>query len=273
MPNPLTSVLIIVISCFVLGFVYQVLFISSHQSGTPLLRRDNTVNQPASIVQQKIIHKYKSSTYEQYVGPSASTSHVPHLVQVWRKALIDWHDLIPKHNSAWERFGTPVKEGKLRLLVSKEEQLTDFLTQYHTSGLSGRFGHNHGALSDYMGCDTLSDPCLIHDFGICRTNQMCIWDTNANLCIAKPLEAFLPPPTGCNDVRTVEANNVIQVNDPEATCQNYITQPALQVNLDGEAQSMFYHWWASFSSLLSRWQTEMAAVRQIHIILKTVEVY
>lgn len=274
MSNAIKSVVFIAVSCFLFGFVYQVVFVNNHRTTTPLLRHDhaNAAVVRPSITQSKVIHRAAPVSYEQYVGPSANRGHVPHLVQAWRKALIDWHDLIPQHNSAWERFGSPVKEGKLRLLVSKEEQLTDFLTQYHTSGLSGRFGHNHGSLSDYVGCDMISDPCLIHDYGVCHTNQMCSWNNEVKLCVAKPLQETLPPPETCTNVRTVESENVIQVNEPESVCRNYITQPSLQVNLDGESQSMFYHWWASFSSLLSRWRNEMGAVRQTHIIVKHVDV-
>jgi hypothetical protein len=74
---------------------------------------------------------------------------VPPLVQAWRQAKVDWHQLLPKHDSSWERFGKNQKG--LRVLVSKEEQLTDYLTMFHESGLSGKYGVDHGPLASYMG--------------------------------------------------------------------------------------------------------------------------
>ena len=26
-------------------------------------------------------------------------------VQAWRSGKLDWHDLVPKHSSLWERYG------------------------------------------------------------------------------------------------------------------------------------------------------------------------
>jgi hypothetical protein len=73
----------------------------------------------------------------------------PPLVTAWRQGKIDWHDLLPKHLSSWERFGTPTKDNQLRLLIGKEEQLTDMLTQFAESGLSQQYGYNHGVLDSY----------------------------------------------------------------------------------------------------------------------------
>lgn len=74
---------------------------------------------------------------------------VPPLVQAWRQAKVDWHMLLPKHDSSWERFGKNQKG--LRVLVSKEEQLTDYLTMFHESGLASKYGVDHGPLAPYMG--------------------------------------------------------------------------------------------------------------------------
>jgi hypothetical protein len=74
---------------------------------------------------------------------------VPPLVQAWRQAKVDWHQLLPKHDSSWERFGKNQKG--LRVLVSKEEQLADYLTMFHESGLASKYGIDHGPLAPYMG--------------------------------------------------------------------------------------------------------------------------
>lgn len=76
-------------------------------------------------------------------------TYVPPLVQAWRQAKVDWHLILPKHDSTWERFGKNQKG--LRILVSKEEQLTDYLTMYRESGLAGKYGKDHGALASYTG--------------------------------------------------------------------------------------------------------------------------
>jgi hypothetical protein len=73
---------------------------------------------------------------------------VPPLVQAWRQAKVDWHQLLPKHDSSWERFGKGQKG--LRVLVAKEEQLTDHLTMFQESGLAGKYGKDHGALAGYL---------------------------------------------------------------------------------------------------------------------------
>jgi hypothetical protein len=87
---------------------------------------------------------------------------VPPLVQAWRQAKVDWHQLLPKHDSSWERFGKNQKG--LRVLVSKEEQLTDYLTMFHESGLSGKYGVDHGPLASYMGWYLPPSPPLLPAF-------------------------------------------------------------------------------------------------------------
>eukprot|EP01031_Cornospumella_fuschlensis_P025124 gene25124-30341_t len=89
-------------------------------------------------------------------------SNVAPLIQAWRQASLDWHTLIPKHLSQWQRYGQSTQEGKARLLVSKEEQVTDYLTMFHSSGLAAFFGLESGPLTNYSACDSISDPCLIH---------------------------------------------------------------------------------------------------------------
>lgn len=105
---------------------------------------------------------------------------LPELVKSWRNAQLDWHDLLPKHMSTWERFGE--KKG-LRLLVSKEEQITDYLTRFTESGLADGYGHDHGPLLAYSGCNKLRSDCMIHSQSVCETNGLCMWNSEKELCV------------------------------------------------------------------------------------------
>jgi hypothetical protein len=124
-------------------------------------------------------------------GSSTSTSssrryyrdiigELPEVVKAWRGAQLDWHDLLPKHMSTWERFGE--KKG-LRLLVSKEEQITDYLTRFTESGLADAYGRDHGPLLAYSGCNKLRSDCMIHPQGMCETNGLCMWHSAQQLCV------------------------------------------------------------------------------------------
>ena len=82
--------------------------------------------------------------------------------------------------STWERFGE--KKG-LRLLVSKEEQITDYLTRFTESGLAAAYGQDHGPLLAYSGCNKLRSDCMVHPQDICQTNGLCMWDSEQALCV------------------------------------------------------------------------------------------
>lgn len=73
---------------------------------------------------------------------------LPPIVQAWRQAKVDWHEIIPQHLSNWERFGA--SQG-LSLLVSKEVQLTNYLTRMDESGLLDKYGSDFGPLAAYSG--------------------------------------------------------------------------------------------------------------------------
>ena len=105
---------------------------------------------------------------------------LPEVVKAWRSAKLDWHELLPKHMSTWERFGE--KKG-LRLLVSKEEQITDYLTRFTESGLADAYGRDHGPLLAYSGCNKLRTDCMIHPKSECQTNGLCMWNPEQELCV------------------------------------------------------------------------------------------
>jgi hypothetical protein len=99
--------------------------------------------QPLSIISAS---SSVSPYYRDKIGP------VPQVVAAWREAKLDWHELLPKHMSKWERFGDT--KG-LRLLVSKEEAVADYLTRFAESGMKDAYGTKFGPLLAYSGCNTL----------------------------------------------------------------------------------------------------------------------
>ena len=62
--------------------------------------------------------------------------------------------------------------------------MTNYLTQYHESGLAQQYGHDYGALLQYAGCDVFKEPCNIHSGPEeCNSNHICHWDALNYLCI------------------------------------------------------------------------------------------
>ena len=202
--------------------------------------------------------------------------NVPSIVRAWRNAKLDWHQLLPTHNSLWERFGTPQKEGKLRLLVSKEMMVTDYLTRYHESGLSGKYGHDHGALKEYSGCNRFASSCMIHDQKTCQEDDFCSWSTQRDLCVtatdADVYEAVKSNPKQqqeCPDPKHVTDRGFVAVAD-RSWCKVWSHQPSVQVSIDSESQSMFYHWWASWGGMLKYWRDQLSQRRDVHFFLSAI---
>jgi hypothetical protein len=156
---------------------------------------------------------------------------VPQIVKSWRAAELDWHDLLPQHMSSWERFGE--KKG-LRLLVSKEEQVTDYLTRFTESGLAAEYGQDHGPLLAYSGCNKLRSDCMIHPQSVCQTNGLCMWHPEQQLCVDFELQspygvqergapangrvAKCPSSSGSRGVLSTE-KGVLQVKEGERKCK------------------------------------------------------
>jgi hypothetical protein len=82
--------------------------------------------------------------------------------------------------STWEKYGE--KKG-LRLLVSKEEQIADYLTRFTESGLADAYGQDYGPLLAYSGCNKLRSDCMIHSQSVCQTNGLCMWHGEQQLCV------------------------------------------------------------------------------------------
>lgn len=203
---------------------------------------------------------------------SGGEARVPSIVRAWREAKLDWHSLLPKHNSIWERFGNPEGGGKLRALVAKEVQVTDFLTRFHESGLSAKYGHDYGVLQAYSGCDAFINGCTIHNEDDCKKNQLCAWDEATKFCneIDPTSATWAPTPEHsqtCENPHLVSGKSIIPSRNPSTDCKAYIHQPAVLVHIDSESQAMFYHWWASWSSIIDYWKKTLNANRLVHFFL------
>ena len=182
-PSCFQFTIIVILLCFLVTFIVQIGFHSvphSHEKISQLsnLRTDqsdlaiaaskNKLLPPNDAIPKTIITNNDNSQLKLAL---VSADVVPNIVKSWRAAKIDWHSLVPKHPGQWERFGTPQGEGKLRLLVSKETLITDYLTRFQESGLAGMYGHDHGDLSSYSGCNVFASSCAIHDKSICDKDE------------------------------------------------------------------------------------------------------
>lgn len=288
--------------CFLLGFVIQVFFQVLPSSSSPnlrphnhflidgqvvdvtaediraVLKRDSAVsskhvalNIPVVEILSKNVPVGKDTTQ----GLIASgMNDVPNIVKAWRSAKLDWHQLVPAHSSIWERFGTPQSEGKLRLLVSKETLITDYLTRFQESGLSALYGHEYGPLKAYSGCNSFSSSCMIHDERLCKADKLCHWSTAKALCVdvwednvKKQEDANVHQQ--CEKPKTVGAHGFANVHD-SSQCTEYIQEPAVMLSIDSESQSMFYHWWASWSGIVAYWKKELNSRRDVHFFVDAI---
>jgi hypothetical protein len=168
-----TFVIIVLILVILVGTWLQIFFVFKHQLGknnvynlksfpltfTSDLLKTTDVNR---ITNHLLKYKENNSTTSN-MRQELNDGSIPPVVKSWRQAKLDWHELLPIHNSVWERFGNPSKDGKFQALVSKEVLVTDYLTRFHESGLSEKYGRQYGPLLDYSGCNTLVSPCMIHD--------------------------------------------------------------------------------------------------------------
>jgi hypothetical protein len=200
--------------------------------------------------------------------PASLETTIPPIVAAWRAAKLDWHSLLPAHNSKWERFGTPQHEGKLRMLVGKEVQATDFLTRFHESGLAAKFGHDHGPLQAYSGCDLFSGGCMIHDEKGCDSNQLCTWSADMQLCTEQSKNKYDNKGTSCPNPKMMKDGQWQHADSK--SCKAWVNQPSVILSLDSETQSMFYHWWASWSDVINAWQSRLHSNREVHFFVDTI---
>jgi hypothetical protein len=190
---------------------------------------------------------------------------VPQIVKAWRQAKLDWHKMLPQHNSIWERFGNPTNEGKFRMLVSKEIQTTDFLTRFHESGLSSLYGHEHGPMLEYSGCNIFKSVCFIHKRVSCELNHMCEWSVSENIC----RDAEVRSSEKCEVPKIFKGDRIENVQDI-SKCKLWVNQPSVLISIDSESQSMFYHWWASWSTIHKYWVKVLKSSRDVHFFINRI---
>lgn len=299
--------MIVCVFCFVSGLFFEILLLHSQPSQQKIaqlrmVKKDPPFNDPKPKIERNIEQKENShisiikpvpaktsSTQLKRDGPERQVDivkkeyvpiivqdegkgfnqpekekAVPAIVQAWRAVKLDWHTLLPKHNSIWERFGTPSKEGKFQMLVNKEQLTTDYLTRFHESGLSAKYGKDHGPLLPYSGCNVFVDACMIHDQVDCINDDMCHWDDSSQIC-----RDGGDNHDKCATPYSFQGGQPTQAFNTE-TCLFYVHQPVILLNIDSESQSMFYHWWASWSTIRSEWQGKYKSDRSIHYFLEDI---
>lgn len=268
--------IVVLLSC---GFVFQIGFLYYHHPITNAMMPSSLRSQylrplPLAVTSHAVGDlngplAVSSSRERASLELDSVLSNVPPIVAAWRAGKLDWHELIPAHNSKWEKYGTPGKDGMLRLLASKEEQVTDYLTRFHASGLSSRYGHDHGPLANYTGCDALQSPCMIHDQGSCQLNQLCAWSADEQMC-REVLPQPQPPvqPDSCKKPHFITHERIHRVRNA-SQCAVFVDQPAVIVAMDSESQTMFYHWWAAWQSVYKYW-TVTTNSRRVHFMLDKV---
>lgn len=72
-----------------------------------------------------------SRDYEDLVINNSNDGEVPHIVQLFRQAKLDWHTLVPAHDSSYERYYHDKNDShsSFHLKVLKETRITDYLTR------------------------------------------------------------------------------------------------------------------------------------------------
>jgi hypothetical protein len=277
-----TWIVIIVGVLFLTGFLSGIFFsFRSHHDYPPSNFRVRAANSNVDVSNSHVVNlNLMDNSNDIKIGgtadvPSAVGSKiflsavtdavVPNIVKSWRAGKLDWHTLLPLHNSIWERYGTPEKGQGLRLLVSKEIQVTNFLTQFHESGLSAIYGTDHGTLSEYSACNSFFSACMVHNFDKCNDDQLCSWSTVKRLCVDKgdkDADIDLHPESSCLSPHMLYHGKLKKVDPTQ--CLFYVNQPAVFISIDSESQSMFYHWWASWSSIMDYWTETLKSSRKIH---------
>jgi hypothetical protein len=290
------TTLIIALVCFISGLLVQVSFHlvpQPHEAAG--LRGNNQVvinGQTVQITEQDLSYLAErhaqtpgvaalsgkdaisnSESQELYTAQLQVEKTAPNIVRAWRAAKVDWHSLVPSHNSLWERFGTPKSEGKLRALVAKETLITDYLTRYQETGLAGMYGHEHGPLTAYSGCNVFSSSCMVHDEDHCTTDELCAWATKEQLCVdvwdARAAATPIDEQKQCPKPKVVSDTGFTNARSP-SQCRWWVHQPTVALDIDSESQSMFYHWWATWSGIVAHWKSALHARRDVHYFVSAI---
>ena len=222
----------------------------------------------------KIPKSRSSYTYDDHViyyNEESNESDLPHIIQLFRQAKLDWHTLIPEHDSIYERYFHDGRNGSqsFQLKVLKEKSITDYLTRFTESGLSTLYGHDHGILKAYSTCDILRSGCNIHDQKDCNKNQLCYWNKNNEICNEIDDSYTKEAINKCTYPKQFNSNGTI-VDVDHSQCKTYTNQRAVILTMEAETQLMFYHFWALWTDIMYTWHSMYLDDRSIHFFIKDV---
>jgi hypothetical protein len=109
---------------------------------------------------------------------------------------------------------------------------------------------------------------MIHDKGSCDINQLCYWDEIQILCVESDkehMETIDLDKVSCKSPKVIKSNGIEAASHSQ--CMLYVTQPAIVLDIDSESQAMFYHWWASWSSIVDFWKRSLESRRDVHFFI------
>ena len=263
---------LLLLGAFCMGFLVQIMVITNLRSGHQMGLR--SVLRPP-LEPPLLLPSYNTSHSEMI---TKKASALPPVVQSWREGKIDWHELLPLHNSQWEWFGSSSEESKFRTLVAKEEQITDFLTQFHESGRYQGLGSDHGRrLEAYSHCDKMQSVCMVHNRTICPLNQLCGWSSSRDICVDGvdlDTSQLSFQSRRCSGQAKVIQNGAFVKQMDESKCKLWVDQPTFLVKFDSESLAMYFHWLKSWGTLLAEVNKALKSTsgnhRHIHFFVNAV---
>lgn len=186
-------------------------------------------------------------------------------MSAWRSGKLDWHELLPKHSSLWERYGES-KDDKFNFmkLVMKETKMTDYVTQYVESGLAGFYGTDHGPLRNYSGCNLLNDPCGVHNEATCRFDSFCSWDGARLACVDDKNGG--KPCASARNLKVVRGGR-IQSTDNLQVCSRHIHERVFVEHVQDDPATMFYHWFRYFKTVFASVRGKGGLDKRNHFIV------
>ena len=270
------------VCCFMLGILYQLMVnevmpsnvpsvystigqqtVHRTEQHEPELPSSSELRPPIAFKDVQNFPIAMSDSRREFLSePGFGDIPLPPVVEAWQRGMVDWHDLLPEHNTFLEKFGDS-SDSKFNFmkLVAKEEAITDYLTRYKESGLQAEYGVDHGPLLAYTGCNLLKDPCMIHDHTRCEFDDFCVWEHNKGLCVqgfsARSLES-------CPNPQSFDGSKFSAA--AASTCKSYIHQPVFLDSVDSDQASMFYHWWSHFQKVYAAWDSG-GSPRQSHFLI------
>ena len=199
-----------------------------------------------------------------YTATSDADSHLPQFIQSFRAGHLDWHRLLP----AIPPSSSPALD--FEHLVASERATTKLLVYDYNLHNRWQWGSEHGPLAAYTLCPVIGDRCLIHDEEECGYNGLCGWCAATQQCVdrfnaANPYDAQhtgncpnpLPelPDVSCGSgtVLHVGGGQMREIEGGKSgvehggfKCAHVISDPYRYIDLNNNAQAMYYHFITEF---------------------------